>query len=88
MIQKRKYLEISSFVYFIGTLIQWFCVFPKSKRTPKKFLRLGTKESYSTAQAECPVTSECNNVELVTVKIRSSLRKIRCVLKKKEEESA
>jgi len=33
------------------------------------------------------VTSESNNVELVTVKIRSSLRRIRYVLQKKEEKS-
>lgn len=35
----------------------------------------------------CQVTNESNNVELVTVKITSSLRRIRYVLQKKEEKS-
>ena len=59
--------------------------FPQIKESAKTYLGLGTKESYSTTQAMCQVTSEIINVELVTVKIRSSLRRIKYVLQKKEE---
>ena len=62
-------------------------MFPSIKESAKKYLGLGTKESYSTTQSKCQVTSECNNVELVTVKIRSSRRRIRYDLQKKEEKS-
>ena len=61
--------------------------FPQIKESAKTYLGLGTKESYSTTQAMCQVTSESINVELVTVKIRSSYRKIKYVLQKKEEKS-
>ena len=70
----------------VNPIVTILC-FRQVKESAKRYLGLGTKESYSTTQAKCQVTSECNNVELVTVKIRSSLPTIRYDLQKKEEKS-
>ena len=80
----RSIVIIANSSAVVNPVITILC-FPRIKESAKRYLRLGTKQSYSTTDAKCQVTSECNNVELVTVKIRSSLRRIRYVLQKKEE---
>ena len=80
----RSIVIIANSSAVVNPLITILC-FPQIKESAKRYLGLGTKESYSTTQAKCQVSSECNNVELVTVKIRSSFRRIRHVLQKKEE---
>ena len=83
----RSIAIITNSSVVVNPVVTILC-FPQIKESAKRYLGLGTKASYSPTQAKCQMTSECNNVELVTVKIRSSLRRIRCVLQKKEENSA
>jgi len=82
----RSIVIIANSSAVVNPVVTILC-FPQIKESAKRYLGLGTKESYSTTQAKCQVTSENNNVELITVTIRSSLRRIRYVLQKKEEKS-
>lgn len=82
----RSIVIIANCSAVVNPVVTILC-FPQIRESAKRYLGLGTKESYSTTDAEFQVTSENNNVELVTVKIRSSLRRIRYVLQKKEEKS-
>ena len=78
----RSIVIIANSSAVVNPLVTILC-FPKIKESAKKCLRLGTKASYSTTEANGqPATAENNNVELVSVKIRSSLRRMRYVLRK------
>ena len=80
----RSIVIIANSSAVVNPLVTILC-FPQIKESAKRYLGLGTRESYSTTQAMCQVTSDSINVELVTVKIRSSFRRIKYVLQKKEE---
>ena len=82
----RSIVIIANSSAVVNPVVTILC-FPQIKESAKRYLGLGTKESYSTTQAMCQVTSESNNVELVTVKVRNSFRRVRYVLQKKEEKS-
>lgn len=80
----RSIVIIANSSAAVNPLITILC-FPQIKESAKKYLGLGARESYSTTEAKIQATAEDKSVELVSVKIRSSLRRIRYVLQKKEK---
>lgn len=80
----RSIVIIANSSAAVNPIITIMC-FPQIKESAKKYLGLGAKESYSTTEAKTQAIPEDKNVELVAVKITSSLRRVRYVLKKKEK---
>lgn len=80
----RSIVIIANSSAAMNPLVTILC-FPQIKESAKKYLGLGARESYSTTEAKTQETAEDKSVELVSVKIRSSLRRMRYVLQKKEK---
>ena len=82
----RSIVIIANSSAAVNPIITILC-FPQIKESAKNYLRLGVRESYSITEAKEQAVTKDNSAELVSVKIRSSLRRMRYVLKKKEETS-
>lgn len=80
----RAIVIIANLSAVVNPLVTILC-FPQIKESARKYLGLGPKESYSTSGAQTQATKDENNVELVAVKVRSSIRRVRYILKKRGE---
>lgn len=78
----RSIVIIANASAAVNPIITILCFQPIRERA-KMYLRLGAKESYSTDEGKSKANTrdKNSNVELLAVKIRSSFRKARCILK-------